>query len=323
VASAVLLILAECSWLRQRQQARRIAWANEHVQQKIGEARVRMTEQRWDEAIRQLEDALDVEAATNREEVRLVLEEARRGQAESMLEAAKIALAHGQTDDILRLLRAYLASPQPEHPDRARILRDDLERALSDDEAAHLLERLSDEALTVFAQKGQLAVDDGLQTTAARTIFHETMRRNVAKEVRKREARREVARLTEERRAAERAQRIARLRATPAFHSLTAFLARGREQIRAQQELAQRQEAELNELFQQFGVNDAKEKQQFLANLLGGDAPASILEQLERKRAEVKRAFHDAPEFQAADQELFNQLVEQEVDSFLKTLPSS
>jgi hypothetical protein len=323
MALAVLLIIAECVWLRGHQHARKVAWANARVEDQIGAARLRISEQRWDAAIRLLEDALDVEAATNRVEIGRILAEARRGQAASILEAAGIALAHRRTDDALRLLRAYLALPHAEHLERARLMREDIEHALSDDEAAHLLEGLSDEALTVFQEKGQLTEDDGLHTSATHAIFLDTLRRNVGKEVQKREARREVARLTEQRRAAEQARRIARLRATAAFHSLTAFLTRTQEQSRAQEQIAQRQEAELGELFQQLGVNDAAEQQKFRVDFLSTDEPPNIREQLEHKRAEVKRDYRDSVEALPADRELFDQLVDQEVDAFLKMLPPS
>lgn len=320
---AAALIVAECVWLRGRQQARKVAWANEQVQDKIAAGRVCMHEQRWDAAIRQLEDALDVESASNREEAAAVLAEARRRQAESLLEAAGIALAHRQTDDALRLLHTYLALPQAEHCDRALSLRDEIQRALSDDEAIRLLERLSDEALTVFSTKGQLTEDDGLHAAAGHALFLETLRRNVDKEVRKREARREVARLTEKRRAAEQAARIARLRDTPAFRGLTAFLAQTLEQSHAQHQLTDKQQAELAQLFKQLGVKDASEQQRLRADLLNSDEPSNLRDQVERKRAEVKRAYRDSSEGQAADRPLFDQLVDQEVNAFLKLLPSS
>src|SRR5262249_40516200 len=152
--------------------------------------------------------------------------------------------------DALRLLRVYLAHPQAGHLDRARLLRDELERALSDDEAAQLLSALSDEGLAVFAERGQLTVDDGMHTTATRAIFQQTLKRNVAVEWRKREAQHEVARLAAERRATERAGRIARLRDTPAFHSLSTFLAQTQEQLRDQQQLASQQDLEFRKLFQ-------------------------------------------------------------------------
>jgi hypothetical protein len=320
---AALLILAEYKWLRGRQQEQSIARANQRVQDKIAAARVHLAEQHWDKAIRQLEDALDVEEATNRDSVIPVLDEARRGQAEGLWDAAGIALAHRRTADALRLLRAYLAHPQAGHLDRARSMRDEIERALSDDEAARFLARLSDEALTVFAEKGQLTVDDSMQTTATRAIFQETLRRNVPAEWRKREAQREVARLTAERRAAEHARRIARLRATPAFHSLSTFLAQKREQLRDQQQLASRQDAEFTALFRQLGVNDAAEQEQIRSDLLDHQAPADIREQIERKRAEVKHAYRKGPEFNPVDAELFDLLVDQEVNHALKMLRAS
>ena len=159
-----------------------------------------MTQQLWDQAIGELEDALHVERATNGDMVRLVLAEAQRGQAEMLLDAVGTALAHRRATDAFYLLRVYLRHPQAEKVERARQLRDELERDLSHDEAAQQL-RLSDEELTVFAEKGQWTGDDALSSSATHSIFLETLRRNVAQEIRKREAQREVARLSEKRRA--------------------------------------------------------------------------------------------------------------------------
>lgn len=313
---AALLIFAEYTWLRERQQAKRIARANELVENKIATARGYLREQHWNEAIRELEHALAVEEATNGDTVHPILEEARRGQAEALLDATGMALTHRRLEDAQRLLRAYLAHPQAGRLDQARLLRDDLERALSDDEAARLLARLSDEELRIFAEKGQLTVQDGLHTEAARFFFQATLRRDVAKEMRKREAQREVARLTAKRQAAEHARRVARLHATPAFHSLSTFLSRTLEQFRDQQQLAARKEAELRVLFQQLGVNDPAEQEQIRADLLDRRTPADLREQIERKRTEVKRAYRNDPQFNRADGQLFDQLVDQEVDKF-------
>lgn len=323
LAVAVLFLAAEFVWLRSRQEAQQIAQANGQVEAKIAAARVHMREQHWNEAIRELEDALDVEAATNRDAVDLVLEEARRGQAETLLEAVGIALAHKRPDDALHLLRLYLAHPQASHLHGARRIRDDLERALSDEEAARLLARMSDEALTVFADKGELTVEDGLHTEAAHPLFQETLRRNVAKEIRKRAAQREVTRLTAERRDAERARRIDHLRNSPAFHSLSSFLVQTLQQYRDRQRLAAQQEAELRGLFRQLGVNNAAEQEQLRADLLDRPTPAGIREQIERKRTEVKRAYRNESTFNRTDGELFDQLVDYEVDRLLKMLPPS
>jgi hypothetical protein len=322
IALAGVLIGVEFVWLRWRQEARTAAWANEQVREQIAAARAHLAEQHWDEAIRHLEDALTEEKSTNRAEILPVLEEAQRGQAEAMLASAGVAARHKNTADALRLLHAYLAHPQATHLDRARQLRDDLERALSDEEAARLLARLSDEALAIFAEQGQMTESDGLHT-AAHAVFVDTLRRNVPHELRKRAARREVARLSEERHAAERARRIARLRGTPSFQSLTAFLERTREEFRTQQQLGQRQDKELGELFQELGVNDAAEKERFRSDLLGRESPADFRVLMERQRAESKRAYRNSADFRAADQELFEQLVDQELDKLLrKILPS-
>src|SRR5579884_2068509 len=80
VVFAVLLILVECTWLQRRRQAQRIAWANAQVEQKVAAARIHLQEQHWNEAIRELEDALDVEGATNGNIVDPVLEKARRSE---------------------------------------------------------------------------------------------------------------------------------------------------------------------------------------------------------------------------------------------------
>lgn len=322
LALAALVIGAEYAWLREHHGAVRIARANQLVEDKIETARGHLREQHWNEAIRELEDALEVEGATNSDTVYPLLEEARCGQAEALFDAAGIALTRRRPKDAQCLLRAYLAHPQSGRLDRANLLHDDLERALSDEEASRLLARLSDEELRVFAEKGQLTVDDGLHTEATRCFFHESLRRNLAKEMRRREAQREVARLTAKRQAAEHARRIARLRATPAFHSLSTFLSRTSEQIRDQQRLAARQEAQLRVLFQQLGVSDPAEQEQIRADLLDRRTSADLREQVERKRAEVKRAYRNEPQFNRADGELFDQLVDQEVAKFLKEMSS-
>lgn len=323
LAVAVLLVAVEFVWLRNRQEAQHIAQANGQVERKIATARAHMREQHWNEAIHELEDALDVEGATNRDAVDPVLEEARRSQAETLLDAAGIALAHKHPDDALQLLRLYLAHPQAGHLHGARRMRDDLERALSDEEAARLLARLSDEALTILSDQGELTVDDGLQTEAAHPLFQETLRRNMANEIRKRAAQREVTRLTAERRAAERARRIAHLRASPAFHSLSSFLVQTLQLYRDRQRLAAQQEAELRVLFRQLGVKNAAEQKQIRDDLLDHPTTAGIREQIERKRAAVKRAYRNESTFNHADAELFDQFVDYEVDRLLKMLPPS
>lgn len=321
LALAALLIGAECVWLRDRQQAQRMARANEQVEERLAAARSLLRERRWHEAIHELESALDMEGASNGDAVHPLLEEARRGQAEALLDAARIALSRRRVEDARRLLRAYLAHPDAGRLDQARQLSDDLDRALSDEEAKHLLAHLSDEELAVFAETGQLAVEDGMRSEATRFFFYQRLRQNLAKESHKRDAQREVARLTALRQAAEQTRRINHLRSSPAFQSLARFLERTQKQFHDQQQLAWRQEADLRELFQALGVNDRREQEKFRSDLLEKPDQDRVQEQIEQKRADVKRAYRNEPGFHPSDGELFDQLVDQEVDKLLKVLP--
>jgi hypothetical protein len=313
----------EISWLHQRREGRAVAWANQRILQEIAAARVDMAERHWNKAVDRLERALDEAYASNRDALYPVMEEAKRGQAETLLQGAEIALAHQKEADAQKLLGDYLAHPQASHRERAEQLRDELKRALSDDEALRFLARLSDEALTVFVERGQLTQDDGLHTNAAHLLFSETLRKNTAKELQRRQAQREVARLTEERRAAERERRRDRLKQTSAFRSLSAFLARMEDQVRAQRLQMEQREQELSRLFEILEVRDTAEQQRFRADLLDGESPVAIREQVERRRGECKRAFHNAPESTPADRELFDLLVDETVDHFLKTSQAS
>lgn len=318
---SVGLVAAEYLWLRARREARATARANERVAERIATARARMAAQHWEEAQHHLEAALAVERATNRAEVNPLLDEVHRGQADSLLEAASLAITHKNPTAAFRLLRAYLAHPQATNPARARRLRDDLEHAVSDDEAAHLLAHFSDEALEVFDKRGELTEEDGLHTLAAREIFKDTLRRNLVKERQKRAARREIERLAEQRRAADRARRLAHLRESPAFRDVLAFRTQVQEQLRQRQQQARRQEDELRQLFEQLNVKDPAEQAEIRADFVGRESSDNFAAVVQSKRAEIKRAYRAAADFDAADGDLFDRLVDQELDDLLRTLP--
>src|SRR5579859_7436502 len=150
----VCLLAAEYVWLRARQDRWAVAQANERVEAKIETARAHLVAQHWNEAIRHLEDALAVERATNGGEARPLLDQARHGQADALLESATLAIARRDSADALRLLRAYAVHPQATEQERARLLHKELRRATDHEEAARLLARLSDDALALFAQQG-------------------------------------------------------------------------------------------------------------------------------------------------------------------------
>jgi hypothetical protein len=317
---AVALLAGEYGWLRARRESAAVVRANESVADKIATARAHLALQHWDQAIYHLEDALATEKATNRDEARPLLAQARQGQADALLEAADAAIARKDSARAFRLLRAYLAHPGAADPGRARRLREDLERATSEEEAVHLLEHLPDDALDLLARRGQLTEDDGLRTAGARAIFQDTLRRHLAKELRKRAAQHEIERLAAERRAAQRARRIARLRHTPAFRALSGFVAQTREQLREQEQSTQQQEAALAQLFQQLRVNDPTEQATIRADLLERGDRNDLAQLVDRQRAAVKRVYRSSPEYDADDHELFDQLVDRELDELLRAL---
>lgn len=325
VASCLLLMIAiaallaaECAWLRGRQRDRAVAWANEKVAQKLELARTFLAKQQYNEAIVPLEDALTIEPASNRDQVPPLLEEAQRGQADEILNAAQIALKQEKSELASRYLQAYLAHPQARNPEQARRLRDDMQHALSDEAAMRLLSSLSDGALLVFQNDGQLTVDDGLHSNETRAIFRQTLRRHLTSEWSRRQAHREADRLNRQLRAAEQARRVARLRQTHAFQNLTAFLAQIQAQSHAGQQQAREREAELEVLFEQLNVNDPREKADLRADLTGLEERINPQEAIQLKRSEIKRSYRNSHEYEPADRELFDQLVDEEVDRFLK-----
>jgi hypothetical protein len=323
----IAFLIGEFSYLRSRQisreEARAIASANELVAAQTETARAHIALQHWDQAIHHLKDALAQEWATNRDEARSLLEQAQKGQADALFDAAGIAIAHKDASAALRLLRAYLAHSRASKTERAETLCEEIVFATSDEEAARRLEHLSDDALALFQERGHLAEDDGIRTVGVREIFKETLRRNLGRELEKRQARREAARRAAQRRAVERGLQVARLRNTPTFRALTAFIHHTLTQARERQELARRQEAALTQLFQQLGVNDANEQVKLRTDLMDGADLNLMVESVDRQRAEIKRAYRASPEFEEPNREFFDHLVDQELDDLLKALKTS
>lgn len=314
------LVIAEYRYLHARRESQAIAWANERVADLMATARAHLDARHWNEAIRHLEDALTIDNATNRDEANLLLLQVRQNQADALFDAAKTAVAGKDAAASLRLLQAYIAHPHAAHPDRARHLCDELERATSDAEADHLLARLSDDALKRFETHGQLNGEDGMKTAGTRAIFHDTLRRRMTDEMGRRQSKREAARLAEERRASERTQRIAQLRKTPAFRAATSFAGRIRKSLDERRKLTERQEAALGVLLRQLQVNDPSEEAKFRGNLLEADDRSELAEAVNRQRAESKRAFRAAPERNAGDNVLFDRLVDRELDELLEAI---
>lgn len=313
-------IIAEYRYLHGRRESQTVAWANERVADRLATARAHLDARHWNEAIHHLEDALTIENATNREEVHALLAQVRRSQADDLLDAAELAVQRKDVAAAFRLLRAYLAHPHAARLDRGRRLHDDLERATSDAHADRVLARLSDDALKRFEQNGQLNAKEGMTTAGARAIFRDTLRHRLPEELRRRQAKREGERLAAERHAAQREKRIAELRKTPTYRALTAFIARMHKTLEERQELSHRQEAALGLLLRQLRINDPREQAKIRGNLLENEDRAELAEAVHRQRAEIKHTFRTAPEHNAADDALFDRLVDRELDDLLEAI---
>ena len=127
VAVGLLVLVAECWGLHQRHQA----LADAEVAARVEGARAHVQRQEWDEAARLLEEALAVEHATATEEARELLLQARRGQADALLEGARAAAAGKDVPRALDLLAAYLAHPQAADKESATRLQAAISGALA------------------------------------------------------------------------------------------------------------------------------------------------------------------------------------------------
>jgi hypothetical protein len=323
VSVCVLAISAECLYLRDRREARTIALANQLVESRLATARAHLDLHHWDEAIDLLEDARAQDHATNQDEVRALLVRARQGQAAALLENVAAAVQRKDADAALRLLRDYLAHPQATDPQRATSLQQEIEWAVSDEKAADWLARLSDSEFTLFVQRNELTAETPIRTEGVRVIFKDTLRRQLPRETRRREAKRQAEQQAVMRRAAERALQETRIRSTPAFRLVSTFVAEMRQKNREVAELAQREEKALVQLFQQLNVNDPAEQAKVRATLKARDPSGGNAATIDRRRAEAKQAYRTSPEFDPADREVFDQLVDRELDQLRREMGGS
>jgi hypothetical protein len=314
VAGALALLAAEWLYLHLRQQEHAAAWADQVVAARVEAAEAHLARRDWDKAIGLLQTALEVDGARNREVAQAALLRARRGQAGALLEAARGAVAAKDVARALALLKEYRAHPQAPDPDAAACLQADLDRATDDASARVLLENWSDTDLAFFAAGGRLGKDMWSGDRAAEEVFKDTLRRHLPAEQARREARREAQRREEAGRAAERARQEARLRGTPLFRDLLAFLADVRWRLAEEDQLARRQEQALAQLFAQLNVTDQAERERLRATFTADRRAArkALAEAADRKRAETKQAFRRLPDCKPADAEVFDRLVDGE-----------
>jgi hypothetical protein len=300
LAVAGLLVAGEITYFRGRQQER----ADQVVAAKVEAARAHLARHDWDEAVRLLHEALDVGKARQRDNVGPLLAEARRGQAQALLDAARAALGRKDLERARGLLRDYRALD----PDGAGRLEADLARAIDDAAAVRLLGQWSDATLAQFAELGRLDNDEWKGDESLRELFKDTLRRHLPQEQQKRLARREAERR-------EAARQEARLRDTEPFRELARFVAEARARLR-EEGLAHRQDRALEQLFRQLAVGSAAERDRLRASLTANRAEwkNELRAAARRKQAEAKQAFRRCTAFTPADAEVFDRLVDRALE---------
>ena len=297
VVAGLALIVAEHWYLRWRREDNVAGRAEQEVAARVGAAQEQMARRNWDGAIRLLEEAVAIEGAGPASAgARAILPEARRGQAEALFDSARAALAAKDAARGQRLLNEYIAHPGAVGAPEARALKAELHLALSDREAIRRLGTLSDDALTRFELDGDLPQALGGVAPLLRPLFRDTCRRHLAREMERRQARR------------------ARLRGASAFRNLLGFVARVELKQAEETALAQRQGKALEQLFVRLGVNDRAEQEKVRAALLERPGASKFAREVERKRAEAKRAFRASPERQAGDEDVFDRMVDEVLD---------
>jgi hypothetical protein len=319
IAAAVLIALGVGVTLFHIREEQRRTTANAVVSAKVTAAQAHIAHRDFDAALKVLDEALATEHATRLDDARLALLQARQGQADRLLDDAGAAIARRHIDEARGLLNDYLVHPYASQQPRARRLLDDLARA-TDDEAAARLVDLPDDKFTAFAEEGQRAVLATVSDEGVRAIYQDTLKRQIVKEQEKRDARRAAELATAQRRDRAQAEREERVRATPTFQDLTAFLNGVRKQQREQAERRQREEKALELFFAQTGVTDAAEKQKARDDLRAGRSEEDLSRVVVRKKVQAKKDYRASKDHEEADEETFDRLVDVAVEGLLREL---
>ena len=305
-AVAALMLPPATGWLVQRhRRAQAEDRANQSVASQVEAARMKVSQQRWDEAAALLQTALATDDATDLEEARAVWTHVRREQASGILRAAESALANQLPAQALSLIRTYLEDPYAADREPAAQLKEQLELITSDADAIAFLRRLSDAALTEFARNGTLAELDGVTHPDVRAIHLQRLRGCLAAEF--------------QRRHQERTGRLQRICATPAYGELQDFTALTRRRLLAQGGGAIDYRL-LACLFRELNVQHQDEQQRILATISTRLLDLVEAEKIARIRASLKERFRTYRDFDRADCEIFDRIVDQEMYSLLQDL---
>jgi len=320
-AVGLVLVVAVAWSLEWKRRSAAEERANQAVAGWVEAAREPMAHRDWDRAVELLERALKTENATRFGDAPALLLQARQGQADTILEAAEAAVERQDSAQALRLLHAYLASPDATKQAGALLLQKEVKLAASDEKAIALLSRLPDEALASLDRGGTPPGIEGVGHPAVRKMYLRRLLRHLPREQQRRVAAARRARtkqLAEARRARqERERRMARIRGTPVFRELTEFVALVEKQHRGRETSADDREL-LNAALAELEVTDPRERDKLVQDEGAGQQVQDRMEErISQKRANVKERFRSYQDFDRADRQLFDRAVDEALDRLL------
>jgi hypothetical protein len=298
------LVLAPGTWwlLQNHAHAREADSANQAVAAKVAAARAELLQNNRDKAAALVQAALATEHATRLEEAQALSTDIRRHHAAGILQSAESALAKRDAAQALSLLKTYLEDGYGTERAGAADLKKQLERATSDEEALTRLRGLTYASLAEFAQTGTLADLEDISDNHVRAIHLDKLRGLVATELRRRQE--------------DQDRRALRIQATPVLGEFRDFvtLARRRIQAKVGGDIDFRL---LERLFRELNVNDSKERQQILKALSTRPFDYGEAEKIAQMRATFKERFRADKEFDKTDHEIFDWVVDQEMNKLL------
>jgi hypothetical protein len=305
LGAVAALVLAPSTWwhLEQKHRAAEANRANQAVAAQVAAARAEVSRKHLEEGAAMLQTALATEGATDFDEARGLLTDIRREQASALFRAAESALANRQPLAALDFLQRYLEDPYATERSQAADLREQLSVALSDEQARAFLQNLTYPALVDFGWSGKLESTE-VTHPDVRALYSERLRGHVEQELLRRRE--------------DHARRVQSIQATPAYGELHDFATLTRRRL-AQRSGGQIDHRLLARLFRELNVN--REEQNLVrAGLSAHQLDLGEAEKLARLRASLKERFRTYKDFDKSDRELFDWLVDQEMNKLLQEL---
>jgi hypothetical protein len=308
VGAVAALVLGPGTWwlLQSRANARDADRANQVVAVRVDAAREELSQGHSDKAAALLQTALATENATHLEEAQALWTDIRSHQAAGILRAAESALAKRDAAQALSLLESYLEDDYGTERTRAANLKEQLERAISDEKAVARLRALKYESLAEFARTGTLSDLGFIEHPDLRAIHLDKLRGCLATELRQRQE--------------DQHRRALRIQATPVFGEFRDFVMLTRGRIQETVGGGDIDYRLLDRLFRELNVNNQNEQQQILTTLSTRPFDFDEAEKVARMRANFKERFRADTEFDKTDWEIFDRAVDQEMNKLLNDL---